>query len=63
MSPVAAVVLAVAAAGAVAAAAWPFLGLLTYLWFDFMRPHDSWVVLRAYRPIYIRCVDRLLFST
>jgi len=53
MSPVAAVVLAVAAAGAVAAAAWPFLGLLTYLWFDFMRPHDSWVVLRAYRPMLV----------
>ncbi len=41
---------ALAAAGAVAAR-WPFVGLLAYLWMDFMRPHDMWVELRAWRPM------------
>ena len=53
MSAAAVIVLAVAAAAAAIALRWPFVGLLAYLWLDFMRPHDRWVELRDYRPMLV----------
>ena len=53
MSPAGAIGLALVAAGAVAALFWPFVGLLVYLWLDFMRPHDTYVELRALRPMLV----------
>ena len=53
MSPVAGVVLVIVAAAGVAALRWPLAGLLAYLWLDFMRPHDTYVELRAARPMLV----------
>src|SRR5262245_11364895 len=51
--PTAVVVLAVAAAACAAAVRWPLIGLLAYLWLDFMRPNDLFVELRDYRVMLI----------
>ncbi len=53
MSCAAAVVLSVVGAAAAAALRWPLAGLLAYLWLDFMRPHDTYVELRAARPMLV----------
>lgn len=54
MTTAALFVLAVVAAAAVLAALrQPFVGLLVYLWLDFMRPHDFFPELRAWRPMLV----------
>lgn len=53
MSFAAAVVLAVVAAGVVLSVRRPFVGLLVYLWLDFVRPHDFLPELRAWRPMLV----------
>lgn len=45
------ILLALSLAAGAAAFRWPVAGLLLYLWFDFMRPHDYVVELRAARPM------------
>jgi len=53
MSLIPDLVLVIVAVGAVLTVRQPFIGLLMYLWLDFMRPHDSFVELRAFRPMLI----------
>jgi probable O-glycosylation ligase (exosortase A-associated) len=48
-----AAVLALVAAACLAALRWPMVGLLAYLWLDFMRPLDIYVELRAVRPMLV----------
>jgi putative inorganic carbon (HCO3(-)) transporter len=47
------VLLAVLAVAVAAALYWPLLGLLVYVWLDFMRPHDMFVELRSVRPMLV----------
>lgn len=42
---------ALSLAAGIAAFRWPIAGLMLYLWFDFMRPHDYVVELRTARPM------------
>ncbi len=51
MSLAALLVLLAVAAGGVLAVRRPFVGLLVYLGLDFMRPHDFFPELRAWRPM------------
>jgi hypothetical protein len=53
MSAAGAVVLAVSAAACIAAVRRPFVGLLAYLWLDYMRPNDFFVELRDYRVMLV----------
>ena len=49
----AAAVLALVVAACVTALRWPLVGLLAYLWLDFMRPVDTYVELRTVRPMLV----------
>jgi putative inorganic carbon (hco3(-)) transporter len=53
MSAAVLLTLLVVAVGSIIAVQQPFVGLLVYLWLDFMRPHDFFVELRAYRPMLV----------
>ncbi len=52
--------LAVPLIGFATAVRWPRLGLMLYLWLDFMRPHDYLVELRPLRPMLALAVGLLL---
>src|SRR5262245_565810 len=53
MNPAIAVVIVLTAAACALTLRWPFIGLLTYLCFDFMRPNDFLFELRDYRLMLI----------
>lgn len=59
MSAFAALVLSAVAAACVIAPRRPFVGLLAYLWLDFMRPHEMDAQVHALRPMLVVAVVTL----